>query len=341
MTTIDNILGNGVPQQDKPAVIPPFASEIKGTGNYIPPASANNSETVQPTGGGVAPPPVATPTLTQQDSGGRKRSMTYVEMLDKMSPYKPPTEEELAKERKKQKRDSILAAIGDGLSAFHWAHSTAAGTKSMVDPRVSLTGRVRDRYDRIKKEREEQKAAYNSAYMKAVQMDEAYDDNDRKWQRQLGLDKMSAEKTAKEQERKDALAEAQRGKYEAATNKDEAMTAYWQAKTNAINEGLPLDLAVKKAEAAKKRAEAARGGSGGNRAPGEHPWYDADGNLHYAHSYEAARQNAQLNGTWEVGTQTSTSVKQKGRQKTTTTTTKSSKGRTKKPESAKSKFSIH
>lgn len=112
-------------------------------------------------------------------------------MIQQMSPYKAPTEEELAKERKKQKREAIFAAIGDGLSAFHWAYSTASGTKSMVDPRVSLSGRVRDRYDKLKKERDANKSAYMSAYMKAMQMDDEGARDERNWRRTLERDKVA------------------------------------------------------------------------------------------------------------------------------------------------------
>ncbi|MBR5656777.1 MAG: hypothetical protein IKW98_08875 [Prevotella sp.] len=72
----------------------------------------------------------------------------------------------------------------------------------------------------------------------------------------------------KEQERKNALTEAQIGKYRAAANKDDAMTAYYAAKENALIEGKPLDDALKEAKIAKEQAlanKASVGGSGGGR----------------------------------------------------------------------------
>lgn len=321
MATIDDIL-DGVLQQRQQAVIPPFAPEIKGAGEYNPPTEANETVT--------SPPSVATPTLTQQDGGGGRKRMSLVELTKKFSTYKEPTVEELEKEQKRKKRDSVLASIGDGLSAFHHAYSTAAGTKSMVDPRVSLTGRIRDRYDKLKKERDAQKAAYNSAYMKAVMMDEERADGERKWQRQLGLDKAAADMKEREMKIKEA-------KDERAAALDNVKTLLYLGKIT----GQEYENKIKEIQAQYQNAlsqsqvnrnNRSGGSRGGNRAPGEYPWYDKDGNLRYAHSYEAMRQNAQLNGTWNEATQESTSVRKKGRQTTTTTTTKPAKGHSTKPE---------
>lgn len=167
MATLETILGippegeekPKLEQQEAPVTQPPVQSAPP---TQQPPETEKPAVQPQQTQqqGGATPPPIATPTLTQQNTG--RTHMSYVEMIQQMSPYKAPTEEELAKERKKQKREAIFAAIGDGLSAFHWAYSTARGTKSMVDPRVSLSGKVRDRYDKLKKERDANKRDFDN-----------------------------------------------------------------------------------------------------------------------------------------------------------------------------------
>lgn len=77
-------------------------------------------------------------------------------------------------------------------------------------------------------------------------------------------------------------------------------------------------------------------GSGGR--PGEYPWYDSEGNLHYAHSYEAMRQNSINNGTWDEATKESfTETEETGptgrsRGKKSSKKTEQAKGHSKKPE---------
>ena len=48
----------------------------------------------------------------------KPQRVSYEEMFRLLNPYKPPTQEELEKERKKQRREQIFAAIGDGISAL-------------------------------------------------------------------------------------------------------------------------------------------------------------------------------------------------------------------------------
>ena len=94
--------------------------------------------------------------------------------------------------------------------------------------------------------------------------------------------------------------------------------AYWQSRIGKNNYRRPI-------------------GSGGR--PGEYPWYDSEGNLHYAHSYEAMRQNSINNGTWNEATQESfteteeTSPTGRSRGKKSSKKRQQAKGHSKKPES--------
>ena len=80
---------------------------------------------------------------------------------------------------------------------------------------------------------------------------------------------------------------------------------------------------------------------GGSGRAGEYPWYDSNGNKHYAHSYEAMRQNAIDHGTWNEQTQESSSERtakdRRGRSKgsTSTKTTKPAKGHSSAPKGKK------
>lgn len=257
MATYDDILGNGggtlspkgskewhEQQQNDSSAPPP----VKGTQEWAEQKAATAPVVTAP-----KPDTTTTPPPTKQE-GSDGAALSYAELFKKLNPYTPPTDEELAKEKKKQKRDQIFAAIGDGISALSNLYFTTQGAPNMYDGKNSMSERTRVRYDRLMKEREGKEKEYYAGLMKAKMADEEKADRDRRWQRLVHLDDINEKKAAAEQERKDALAGAQRGKYEAAARKDDAMTAYYQAKEDAINQGLPLDIAIKMAKEAKERA---------------------------------------------------------------------------------------
>lgn len=149
-------------------------------------------------------PPTATPTLTQQGTSAvqpaakaaEEEAYTpggfYTKFFMENSPYKAPTQEEIDAERKKMKRDKVLASIGDAMNAFHQAYSYSRGIKPMTE-NVSQSAKVRDYYDKIDKERKAEQAQYVNAYLRAMQMDKEASDKERSWKRQLDLDKQAKE----------------------------------------------------------------------------------------------------------------------------------------------------
>lgn len=170
--------------------------------------------------------------------------------------------EDKKKEEKKAKRDRMFAAINDGIAALSNLYFTTQGAPNAYKPRETNSERVRAYQERLEKERKGDKAAYNAGLMRAMAADKVNKDADREWKRKLGLDEDERKRKDAEQKRKDALAGAQAGKYKAAADKDEAMQAYYEAKENAIYQGIPLDLAEKKAKTAYYKYKAAGGGSG-------------------------------------------------------------------------------
>lgn len=146
---------------------------------------------VVPAGGGteakaapVKPAEAPATTTTTTADGGTPR-MSYVEMFQKMSPYKPLTEEELEKERKKEKREKIFAAIGDGIAALSNLFFTTQGAPNAYDPKNSLSAKAQERWDKLKKERDENGRYYTAAYMQAMKNDEEGARDDRNWRHQL------------------------------------------------------------------------------------------------------------------------------------------------------------
>lgn len=149
---------------------------------------------VVPAGGATAPKaapttpaetPATTTTNTTTPADGGTHRMSYVEMFQKMSPYEPPTEEELEKERKKEKREKIFAAIGDGIAALSNLFFTTQGAPNAYDPKNSLSAKAQERWDKLKKERDENGRYYTAAYMQAMKNDEEAARDDRNWRHQL------------------------------------------------------------------------------------------------------------------------------------------------------------
>ncbi len=307
--TSDNEKTADMAQQKAPVKVQTMEQEVLEPGPdepYVPESSQTDT-------------PASTSSTAPQ-----KRYFTFEELRDIIG-HKPQTEE-TEQERKKRKREELLAKIGDGFSAFHHAYSAAKGTESMVDPRVSLSERVRERYDRLRKERENNLKTYTDAYMRAMQM-ERYDDKDeyQKLRDIISNNFKEREITLKENksEREDELAKL---KQDLLQGKIDGQT--FDNKVKEINAKHQETLVQSKINR-NNRPPSRSGGSG---RPAEYPWYDSNGNLHYAHSEAAARQNATLHGTWKEGEQTSTSTRRKGRQTTTTTTTKPAKGHSVKPQ---------
>lgn len=138
------------------------------------------------------------------------KRLSYEEMFRQLYPYKPPTQEELEKERKKQRREQIFAAIGDGISALSNLYFTTQYAPNMYSGRNTASQRVKDRWDKLAADRNANMTAYINGLMRARQADDAYDYNERQWARQLGLDKIkqqrdkAADARAEAKEKRDA-----------------------------------------------------------------------------------------------------------------------------------------
>ncbi len=165
MATIDDILGNKTtenPPKGNPSAAATTAEEQKSA----------QTATAQPA----------------QDGDG---SESYVEQYKKSNTFTPKTEEELSKEAKKEKREKMFAAIGDGIAALSNLYFTTKGAPNMYDGKNTMSEKTRIRYDRLKKEYEDKSAAYFNGLMKARAADAEVakeKQKDREWQRKLGLD---------------------------------------------------------------------------------------------------------------------------------------------------------
>ena len=301
--------------------------ESTGVENVSYPQTVTDREQVIPVDGRQTAP------------GGKK--LSYVELFQQMSPYKPPTPEELERERKKQKREAVFAAIGEGISAMSNLYFTTQYAPDAFDPSKGMAATTKARFDRLKKEREDNQRQYMEGFMRAMRLDAEDARDERNWnhtiERERVSDRYKEAADARAQAKADrdaAMAQLRMDLMQGKINQQEAAAeakrieadyaeAYWQSRINKNNYRRPIGS-----------------GSRGGKAP-EYPWYDRDGNLQYASSYEAMRQNAINHGTWSEATQQSITEREqkdrRGKTKGTTssTTTKPAKGHSTKPEGKK------
>lgn len=199
-TTLNNILGvSGKPTA--PYTPPGIDSSLPGAAGTQPRQSTTDTPPAKP----EAPTPQeasaalkeATPQVTDVERTPievKPQRVSYEEMFRLLNPYKPPTQEELEKERKKQRREQIFAAIGDGISALSNLFFTTQYAPNMYRPTETQSEKTRKRWDKLTAERNANMTAYINGLMRARQADDAYNDNECAWQRQLGLDKIKQER---------------------------------------------------------------------------------------------------------------------------------------------------
>ena len=250
-----------------------------------------------------APLPTAQPTPAGAEApeATQPKKMSYVEMFRQMSPYKPPTAEELENARKKEKRDKVFAAIGDGIAALSNLYFTTKGAPNAFDPRNSLSAKARERWDKLNKEREENARYYMQEAMKAQALDDDRDDKDRSYMSKLQNDyrnyllKLSADNRAAELH--DLDKQLRQGKINEQTykaKKAEVEAKYAEATQKSV-------IAKNKASAKASNASA----NNSNAQAEEHrrnvnsgyAWYEKNGTRHIAKTKDEAMYNAQQHGT--------------------------------------------
>ena len=248
-----------------------------------------------PTPAGAQPPEAAQPAKAPE------RKMSYVEMFRQMSPYKPPTAEELENARKKEKRDKVFAAIGDGIAALSNLYFTTKGAPNAFDPRNSLSAKARERWDKLNKEREENARYYMQEAMKAQALDDDRDDKDRSYMSKLQNDyrnyllKLSADNRAAELH--DLDKQLRQGKINEQTykaKKAEVEAKYAEATQKSVIAKNKASAKASNASAANSYASAEEHRRNVNSG---YAWYEKDGTRHIAKTKDEAVYNARQHGT--------------------------------------------
>lgn len=147
-------------------------------------------------------PPLEQPKQVTPPPADKNKKMSYVDMYKQLNPYQPPTQEELEKERKKEKREKLFASIGDTISALANLYFTTQYAPNMYKHENSQSDKVKSKWDKLREDRDAQMNAYIKNLMAAQQADDENAENERKWQRQLDIDDYNKRKDADESQYK-------------------------------------------------------------------------------------------------------------------------------------------
>lgn len=207
----------------------------------------------------------------------KKTSSGYDNLIEKLKSKEADySDEERRKIERKKKRDKLLSAIGDGVSALSSLYFTTQYAPPTYDGNKSSTARTNARYDKLLGEFDANKKDYYNSYARLLAAQAAATNRDNiniRNNYKTYLDALRRDKEARQK--------AEEKERDRQAKKDIA------EKNNAT-----------KKEVAERKGNGGSG-SGGKRA--EYVAYDENGNPHYFTSKAAQEQFAKQQGTWEYG----------------------------------------
>lgn len=248
--------------------------------------------------------------------------LSYVQMYQQMNPYTPPTKEELEKERKKQKREAIFSAIGDGISALSNLYFTSQYSPNAYDASKGLSATAKPRFDKLKKDHEDNMRQYMQGYMQAMKMDADAAKDDRNWRHTLERERITDQYKAAAELRAEAKADRDAAM---ADLKMEILTHNIdKAEADARKAQIDADYrkAINEATVVQKTRQPSRGGggkkSGGGGGGSTQTWTivnDATGETRTVHAKSVAHAHNQVPEGWHLrnGDQVTQTETQRGR----------------------------
>lgn len=107
---------------------------------------------------------VANATTPQQP-----KEKSWAEMIGEIMPHQTPEEKQA--DLKRQRRQGLFSAIGDGISSLANLYFTSQGAVNAYDPTQSMSAKTQARWDKYNKERKAEEDAYNQALIRAKMQD--------------------------------------------------------------------------------------------------------------------------------------------------------------------------
>ena len=239
------------------------------------------------------------------------------------------------KERERRERAAVVSqgvgALGNAINAFSNIASVGGVAPSQKFPELP---NVSKDIDNFRAYIDRNKAAYVNAMINAGAM--------KRKDRELAVREADynrrVRKDEQEAEQKKNLNDAKIERMNAQNSKDAATAAYWDAKVQALEEGLPLDKAEKRARTAYYNFRAQGGGSNSNRLHKIRKFNAATGEYEdiYVTGNEASRYLDSLSEDPDAAnTSTSTNEEKVGDTVISTKTTTRKKGETGKQANAR------
>lgn len=240
-----------------------------------------------------------------------------------------PSKEDLARERRRKRTDSIISSLADGASAISNLIFTTKYAPDMYDPASSMGAKTRERYERLRKEHEAEEDRYFNYAMTIAKLKEGQDAKEY----QRGRDALKDTLAQLDAANKAKLADIKYRHYDRQISDAEAA-----AEEKKANEELERQIKEARRDALRSQARKndryqpsqGRGGGGGN---GRHPWRDdkgvfgKPGAIIYETSKDGAREMASTHGGTYLTTPsvvTTTKPDKWGKEQTTTRSTDTS-----------------
>ena len=212
-------------------------------------------QSISPTVTTVPKNPVLTQTQSVVDPTDASSGMDYL-----TSRFTSPEQEE--KYRKASVNRQRILAIGDALRHIGNIYNTVnyAPSQQFNDP----LGTEYQRYQTDKNARD----AANQRYISYRDAKAAQERQERMYEDQLAKQERDYQLKVREADRKERFDEARIARYDAQNAKDEASRAFYETKARLLEEGFPVEIAVKKAREAESISRThlnnIRAGNGGS-----------------------------------------------------------------------------
>lgn len=229
----------------------------------------------QPTQQEVAPsqPTQAVPpTQTAQPTEAPKRRTTYEDIIRRIYPEmdEKKRKEEEERIKRKKKRDTTIAAIGDALTAMANIAATTRYASPADVTTNNMSKKVKERYDKIKADRDKNYEAYRQMIARAQQLDAQQYEND------VDRDRKAREKANDDAWKRYMDVSNYEQRERANNNNYNYRTAALEQKDRQFKERMKQDfkIAQMKADAIRYAADRRSSGSGGDETVEGYPLPD-------------------------------------------------------------------
>lgn len=167
------ILDGEDPKKEKAPVVPAIQEEVKPI-EQISDNAAPVSNTVASTGSNETAAHVVDPKQSdiQPAEQSSKKFESNADIVDAIYKARMPTEEELAKERKREKSRQVISAIADGVSAISNLYFTGKGAKNVEQ--TSMSAANTKRYQEILDRRRRMQDKWDDARLSAYDRDRGF-----------------------------------------------------------------------------------------------------------------------------------------------------------------------